>query len=94
VYALPPFDVAEASRLVERLKLSALLRSPRHKRPLATDEFCRVASQFSAVVAAMGDLLSEMDLNPVIVHTEGCVIVDALVVGRKPGPATHSRQAQ
>jgi succinyl-CoA synthetase beta subunit len=94
VYALPPFDVAEAHRLVDRLKLSALLRSPRHKRPLATDEFCRVASQFSAVIAATGDLLSEMDLNPVIVHTEGCVIVDALVVGRKPGPASHSRQAQ
>jgi hypothetical protein len=42
----------------------------------------------------MGDLLSEMDLNPVIVHPEGCVIVDALVVGRKPGTASHSRQAQ
>ena len=42
----------------------------------------------------MGDLLSEMDLNPVIVHTEGCVIVDALVVGRKPSVASHRRQAQ
>jgi hypothetical protein len=79
---------------MDRLKLSALLRSPRHKRALATDEFCKVASQFSAVVAAMGDLLSEMDLNPVIVHTAGCVIVDALVVGRKPLTASHSRQAQ
>jgi acyl-CoA synthetase (NDP forming) len=94
VYALPPFDVAEAHRLVDRLKLSALLRSPRHKRPLAIAEFCKVASQFSAVIAAMGDLLSEMDLNPVIVHTAGCVIVDALVVGRQPGVASHRRQAQ
>ena len=50
------------------------------------EEFCKVASQFSAVIAAMGDLLSEVDLNPVIVHAEGCNIVDALVVG--------SRQAQ
>jgi acetate---CoA ligase (ADP-forming) len=94
VYALPPFDVAEAHRLVDRLKLSALLHSRRHKRALATDEFCKVASQFSAVTAAMGDLLSEMDLNPVIVHTQGCVIVDALVVGRKPGTASPRRQAQ
>jgi acyl-CoA synthetase (NDP forming) len=94
VYALPPFDVAEASRLVERLKLSALLRSPRHKRPLATEEFCKVASQFSAVIAALGDLLIEVDLNPVIVHPEGCDIVDALVVARKPHTALHRRQAQ
>jgi acyl-CoA synthetase (NDP forming) len=83
VYALPPFDVAEAHRLVDRLRLSALLRSPRHKQPLAMDEFCKVASQFAAVIAAIGDLLSEVDLNPVIVHPAGCIIVDALVVGRK-----------
>jgi hypothetical protein len=94
VYALPPFDVAEAHRLVDRLKLSALLRSPRHKRQLAIDRFCEVASQFSAVVAGIGDLLSEMDLNPVIVHAEGCVIVDALVVARKPSVTSHRRQAQ
>lgn len=82
VYALPPFDVAEARRLVDRLKLGALLRSPRHKRPLAVDEFCRTAAQFSAVIANLGDRLHEVDLNPVIVHADGCVIVDALVVGR------------
>jgi hypothetical protein len=84
VYALPPFDAAEARRLVDRLKLSALLGSRRHKRPLAIDEFCAVAARFSAVVAALGEQLSEMDLNPVIVHADGCVIVDALVVGRVP----------
>jgi hypothetical protein len=94
VYALPPFDFAEAHRLVDRLKLNALLRSPRHKHALAIDEFCKVASQFSAVIAAIGDLLSEVDLNPVIVHSGGCVIVDALVVSRKSGTAAHSRKAQ
>ncbi|HEV7716413.1 MAG TPA: acetate--CoA ligase family protein [Steroidobacteraceae bacterium] len=81
VYALPPFDDTEARRLVDRLKLSALLRSPRHKRPLAVDEFCRTAARFSALVASLGDVLSEIDLNPIIVHAEGCVIVDSLIVG-------------
>ena len=83
VYALPPFDVAEAHRLVDRLQARALLRSPRHKRALAVDEFCRTAAQFSAVIAGLGDQVSEIDLNPVIVHAEGCVIVDALIVGRQ-----------
>ena len=93
VYALPPFDVAEAHRLVDRLKLIALL----HIRVTSVrwqQTICKVASQFSAVIAAMGNLLSEMDLNPVIVHSEGCIIVDALVVGRKPGTASHWRQGQ
>jgi hypothetical protein len=83
VYALPPFDADEAGRLVQRLKNAALLRSPRHKRPLALAEFCVVAARFAALVAELGDSLSEMDLNPVIVHADGCTIVDALIIARR-----------
>jgi acyl-CoA synthetase (NDP forming) len=95
VYAVPPFDVTQARALVERLKFGTLLSSARHKRPLAIDEFCKTAAQFSAVVAALGDRLNEMDLNPVIVHADGCVIVDALVVGREPHdlPESKARRA-
>jgi acyl-CoA synthetase (NDP forming) len=82
VYAVPPFGPAEAARLVERLHIAPLLKSRRHRRPLAIDEFCRVAARFSALAAALGDSLSEIDLNPVIVHADGCAIVDALVVPR------------
>jgi hypothetical protein len=57
------------------------------------EEFCRVAATFSAMVAGLGDLLSEVDLNPVIVHAEGCAIVDALVVGQRPRDL-HEPQAR
>jgi acyl-CoA synthetase (NDP forming) len=82
VYAVPPFSPAEAARLVDRLRIAPLLASRRHRRPLAAAEFCRVAARFSALAAALGDQLSEIDLNPVIVHADGCAIVDALVVPR------------
>ncbi len=90
VYAVPPFDAAEAARHVDRLRIAPLLRSPRHRQPLAGEEFCRVAARFSALAAALGGELEEIDLNPVIVHADGCVIVDALVV---PRPA-HNRQTE
>jgi acyl-CoA synthetase (NDP forming) len=93
VYALPPFDASEARRLLGRLRLNALLSSRRHHRELAVEEFCRVAATFSAMVAGLGDLLSEVDLNPVIVHAEGCAIVDALVVGQRPRDL-HEPQAR
>ena len=83
VYALPPFDAAEAARLLDRLKLRALLRDARHGRAPAADDFCAVAARFSAVVAGLGDSIAEIDLNPVIVHADGCTIVDALIVGRQ-----------
>ncbi len=96
VYAVPPFGPAEAARLVARLGIAPLLRSRRHRRPLAVDEFCRVAARFSALVAALGEHFSEIDLNPVIVHADGCAIVDALVVPRaaEAAPPEPMRQAR
>lgn len=95
VYALPPFDAAEARNLLGGLRLNALLHSPRHSRPLAVDTFCRTAARFSSLVAALGDQIAEMDLNPVIVHADGCAIVDALVVARaaRDLPESKARQA-
>jgi acyl-CoA synthetase (NDP forming) len=94
VYAMPPFGPAEAARLVSRLRVAPLLASPRHRRPLAVDEFCRVAARFSALVAALGGHFSEIDLNPVIVHADGCAIVDALVVPRAAEAPEPMRQAR
>ncbi len=83
VYALPPFGPDVARRLLGRLRISKLLSSRRHRRPLALDAFCEAATRFSALAAALGDELEEMDLNPVIVHADGCAIVDALVILRQ-----------
>jgi acyl-CoA synthetase (NDP forming) len=96
VYAVPPFGPAEARRLVRKLRVASLLGSRRHRRPLAVEEFCRVASRFSALVVALGGQFSEIDLNPVIVHADGCEIVDALMVPH-PVPQSeteHMRQAR
>jgi succinyl-CoA synthetase beta subunit len=82
VYALPPFDAKETRRLLDRLKLRALLGAGRRGQAPAVEAFCAVAARFSAVFAALGDVVAEIDLNPVIVHEEGCTIVDALIVGR------------
>ncbi len=94
VHALPPFDADEARRLLGRLSIAPLLASRRHRRPLAVDEFCQIAAHFSALAAALGEQLAEMDLNPVIVHADGCAIVDALVVARPSGHPFESEARQ
>ena len=48
------------------------------------DAYCEAAAKFSEVVFALSDVLEEIDLNPVIVHHEGCMAVDALVIVRPP----------
>jgi hypothetical protein len=81
VFALPPFDEATAKRMVNGLKHRRLLEPQRDGVEPAIDTFCKTAADFSAVVAALADELEEIDMNPVIVHTEGCIALDALVIG-------------
>jgi acyl-CoA synthetase (NDP forming) len=82
-YALPPFDRATARRLLDTLRLRQLLDGLRDRPALDVEAFCTAAERFSVLAAALGDAIDEIDLNPVIVHSAGCVAVDALVVGRR-----------
>ncbi len=80
VCALPPFDAAEARRLVDTLHQRPLLDLARGRPRPDLDAYAELAARFSNIVAGLGEDVSEIDLNPVIVHTDGCLLVDALVV--------------
>jgi acetyltransferase len=85
VFAPVPLGKDEALRLLSELKGSALLDgargAPRADR-MALAELIATLSRFAA---DHGDLIEEIDLNPVIVHPEGqgLSVVDALIVKRK-----------
>jgi acyl-CoA synthetase (NDP forming) len=85
VYALPPFGHATAQRLLGSLRLRPLLDGLRDRPAVDVDALCRAAERFSTLAAALGDVIDEIDINPVIVHPGGCVAVDALIVGRPAG---------
>ena len=80
VFAMPPFDEATAKRMVNGLKHHRLLGRQRVGVKPAIDMFCKTAADFSAMVAALADDLEEIDMNPVIVHAEGCIAIDAMVI--------------
>jgi len=84
-YALPPFDRATARRMLDSLQLRPLLDGLRDRPVVDVAAFCQAAERFSIMVAALGNEISEIDVNPVIVHPRGCIAVDALVVGHDPG---------
>lgn len=81
-FALPPFDAAHARRCVDRLRLRPLLDGVRGRPPVDIDAFCELAARFSEMAAALEDVVMEVDVNPVIVHADGAIAVDGLVVGR------------
>jgi len=87
VFALPPFGKVHARRCVDRLRLRSLLDGKRGAPPADVDALCVAASRFSVMVDALRDDLAEIDVNPVIVHTDGCTAVDALVIASPKGEA-------
>jgi acyl-CoA synthetase (NDP forming) len=84
-YALPPFDRSEATRMLDGLQLRPLLDGLRDRPAVDVRAFCIAAERFSIMAAALGDTVNEIDVNPVIVHPDGCIAVDALVIGHAPG---------
>jgi hypothetical protein len=90
VFALPPFGAETARRLVDRLRLRALLDGVRGAPPADLAAFCRAAANFSTLAACLGDRLESFDVNPVLVRPEGCVAVDATV---KPAVGPCARGA-
>jgi len=90
VFALPPFSPDKARKLVDGLRLRALLNEARGRTAVDIDAYCAAAAQLSQLAARLAGCISEVDINPIMVGVSGCVALDALVSGYCPNePATH-----
>jgi acyl-CoA synthetase (NDP forming) len=79
-FALPPFDQAEARRLIDGLALRPLLDGKRGQKTADIDALANSLAAFSVLVADLKGLVAEIDINPVLAGPSGVVALDALVV--------------
>jgi len=88
-YALAPLDEAGAAALIRTLRSAPLLEGFRGAAPADLDALARLVSLVSRVAHAGRDRISELELNPVLVHPagQGCTVADALLVLSPAGPA-------
>lgn len=88
VVALPPFGPEEARSMVDALRLRPLLDGGRAVPPADLDAISHSLARFSQLAADLGDLIQEMDVNPLFATAEGLCAVDALLTVRpRPAPA-------
>ncbi|HEY8614228.1 MAG TPA: acetate--CoA ligase family protein, partial [Roseomonas sp.] len=86
-FRLPPVSAGEAQEMLEELRLAPLLRgvrgAPASDMPALADAIAR----FSWLAADLGELLEEVDMNPLAVLPAGggVRVLDALVVPRRSG---------
>jgi len=85
-FLLPPVDEAAAARAIESLRVALLLDGARGAAPVDQSALCRAVAGVGVLASELGDVLSEVDVNPLIANADGCVAVDALVVPRRTAP--------
>jgi len=92
-YALPPFDHAAARRLVGGLEHHRLLDGQRGAAAVDVEALCAAASRISLLAVMLRDTVAEIDVNPLLVHADGCIALDALVSlrGTRDNIATSER---
>jgi succinyl-CoA synthetase beta subunit len=85
VYRPAPVSAPEAADMLAQLKAAPLLNGFRGAAKTDIAALSQLISQISVLAAQFGSEISEIEINPVLVHPQGqgVTIVDALVVRKK-----------
>ena len=79
VFALPPFGHTEAKRILLGLKVARMLQGVRGSAPCDIETLASSLSRFSSICVEFGDLIAEMDVNPIIASAQGALAVDTSI---------------
>ena len=78
---LPPLDETRTRRLVDQLEIRPLLDGVRGAPAADVEALVRAVVGLSWLAHDLGELLEALDANPVICGPDGCIVVDALLIG-------------
>ena len=81
--SLAPVDIEDARVMIAGLRISRMLDGGRGHAPADRDALATAFARLSMLAADLGDLIEEMDINPVFAGADGCCAVDALLVPRR-----------
>jgi len=81
-FRVPPFDRAEARRMVTELRGSPLLTGARGRPAADVGALVDVIMRVQRLAVDLAGEVTELDINPLVVRPKGAVAVDALVVCR------------
>jgi acyl-CoA synthetase (NDP forming) len=81
---LPPIGKTVAERMLRQLRGFPVLEGIRGRPPIDLAAVVETVSAFSVLCHQLGDVLSEVDVNPLIARPDGAIAVDALVVPAMP----------
>jgi acetate---CoA ligase (ADP-forming) len=84
-WAVPPLDVRRAGKALDALAARPTLDGVRGMPPADIPAVIGALVRLSELALDLGDLISALDVNPLIAGPRGCIAVDALIVPREKG---------
>jgi acyl-CoA synthetase (NDP forming) len=79
-FRVPPFDKAEARRMVDEVRGAALLKGARGRPKGDIKALVDTIMKVQRLAVDNADTLAELDINPLVVLPKGVVALDALAV--------------
>jgi acyl-CoA synthetase (NDP forming) len=76
---LPPFAAADVKQALGKLRVAPLFEGVRGEAPMDVDALCDAVVKIGELMADASAKVMSIDLNPVMLNTDGCVVVDAVV---------------
>ena len=81
-FRVPPFDRAEAGRMIREVKGFPLLTGVRGQAKADLKALVDVILKVQRLAVDHTDTIAELDINPLVVHPTGATALDALIVSR------------
>ena len=83
---LAPVSAAEAADMVAGLRCARVLGGWRGAPPADVAAFAELVAALSRFAVAQRGAVAEIELNPVLVHAQGCTIADAMLIPEVDAP--------
>jgi acetyltransferase len=87
VFRKAPFDAQEGEQMLRELRMGAMLDGVRGQPAVDRRAIAHMLSDLSLWAHAGRDVLAELDLNPVLVSSQGLVAVDCVMVLKTQDPS-------
>ena len=83
-FAMAPVSLAEALAMIGSLRLSVMLDPHRGKPGVDRQAIAETICAMSRLIAGFSESIAEIDVNPLIVSSDGIRAVDAVIVKQEP----------
>jgi acyl-CoA synthetase (NDP forming) len=87
-FRVPPFDQAEARRMIDEVKGAALLRGARGRPKGDIAALVDTIVKVQRLAVDNAETLAELDINPLVVLPKGVIALDALAIHRREGKSS------